>query len=52
VPSDGPEKGLPHHYFKKDEVPELFPDFRILDLHTDEINHFSLVAQKVSQKPL
>jgi cyclopropane fatty-acyl-phospholipid synthase-like methyltransferase len=48
VPFDGPEKGLPHHYFRKDELAGLFPGFRFLDLHVDQINHFSLVAQKVS----
>jgi predicted SAM-dependent methyltransferase len=47
VPQDGIEKGLPHHYFKMDEIPSLFPEFSIIDLHTDIFNHFSLIAEKI-----
>lgn len=32
VPTTGPEKGLPHHFFVPDELCSLFPDFTILEL--------------------
>ena len=48
IPLDGQEKGLPHHYFSKDEIPDLFNEYSILDLHVDNKNHYSLIAQKVS----
>lgn len=48
VPLDGIEKGLPHHYFPKDEIPGLFSECSILDLHVDNTNHYSLITQKVS----
>ncbi|MHA2363983.1 MAG: class I SAM-dependent methyltransferase [Candidatus Hodarchaeales archaeon] len=46
IPLDGCEKGLPHHYFKKNEISPLFPQFNIIDLHIDTKNHFSLLAKK------
>lgn len=49
VPLDGPEKGLPHHYFKEEEIPQLFAAFSIMDLHVDPLNHFSLTARKSSE---
>lgn len=47
IPLDGLEKGLPHHYFKREEIPPLFFGFSIIDLHIDSVNHFSLVARKI-----
>ncbi|KYK32812.1 MAG: class I SAM-dependent methyltransferase [Theionarchaea archaeon] len=49
VPLDGIEKGLPHHYFKIEEIPPLFPQFSVIDLHIDPVNHFSLIARKVTK---
>ena len=49
LPLDGQEKDLPHHYFKIDEIPSLFPSFLIIDLHVDTTNHFSLLARKASR---
>lgn len=49
LPLDGPEKGLPHHYFALEEIPSLFPKFSVIDVHIDSTNHFSLVARKVSK---
>jgi ubiquinone/menaquinone biosynthesis C-methylase UbiE len=46
VPLDGREKGLPHHYFKLEEIPTLFVGFSIIELHVDVTNHFSLIARK------
>ncbi len=48
IPLDGPEKGLPHHYFSENEIPDLFNKYSIVDLHVDNKNHYSLIAQKVS----
>ncbi len=45
LPLDGPEKGLPHHYFKAEEIPNLFSGFSILDFHADSTNHFSILAR-------
>ena len=49
LPLNGREKGLPHHYFKMEEIPALFSGFSIIDLHTDSTNHFSLLAREVSK---
>jgi cyclopropane fatty-acyl-phospholipid synthase-like methyltransferase len=49
IPLDGFEKGLPHHYFKIEEIPSLFPQFLIINLHIDPNNYFSLIAEKVSK---
>jgi SAM-dependent methyltransferase len=46
IPLDGREKGLPHHYFKKECIPLLFPKFSVIDLHIDSFNHYSFLAQK------
>ncbi|MFA6587599.1 MAG: class I SAM-dependent methyltransferase [Patescibacteria group bacterium] len=46
VPLDGREKGLPHHYFKEDEIPRLFYEFAIIDLHIDPFNHYSFLGQR------
>jgi SAM-dependent methyltransferase len=46
IPLNGEEKGLPHHYFKKHEISSLFKDFTILDVHKDNMNHYSILAKK------
>jgi cyclopropane fatty-acyl-phospholipid synthase-like methyltransferase len=48
IPLDGIEKGLPHHYFKMEEIPPLFAKFSVIDIHIDEVNHFSCLARKLS----
>jgi len=45
LPLDGFEKGVPHHYFKMDEIPPLFSGFSVIDLHVDGFNHFSFLAK-------
>lgn len=45
LPLNGLEKGLPHHYFKMEEIPLLFSGFSVIDLHVDSFNHFSFLAQ-------
>ena len=49
LPLNGREKGLPHHYFRMEEIPVLFSDFSIIDLHVDSTNHFSLLAREASK---
>jgi SAM-dependent methyltransferase len=46
IPLDGREKGVPHHYFKTEEILSLFHRFKLIDLHVDTVNHYSLVVQK------
>ena len=44
VPLDGPEAGLPHHYFTPDELKEFFASFEVIDIHLDEVDHYCLSA--------
>ena len=46
VPLDGPEKGLPHHYFTPQEMREVFAAFDVTDIHVDDTNHYCLWAFK------
>jgi len=46
VPLDGPEKGLPHHYFTPEELQQVFRDYDIVDIHLDEWEHYCLSAFK------
>jgi SAM-dependent methyltransferase len=46
VPLDGPEKGLPHHYFTPEELRFLFSDFNISNIHLDAGEHYCLSAFK------
>jgi len=46
VPLDGPEKGLPHHYFTPEELQEVFRDYDIVDIHLDGWEHYCLTAFK------
>ncbi len=47
IPLDGPEKGLPHHYFSPEELREVFGDFDVADIHLDMVNHYCLSAVKL-----
>ena len=47
IPLDGPEKGLPHHYFSPEELREVFGDFDVADIHLDTVNHYCLSAVKL-----
>jgi cyclopropane fatty-acyl-phospholipid synthase-like methyltransferase len=47
VPLDGPERGLPHHYFTPEELKEFFAGFRTIDIHLDSFGHFCLSAFKL-----
>jgi SAM-dependent methyltransferase len=46
IPLDGREAGLPHHYFTRQELQELFKTFAIADLHLDRDQHYCLTAIK------
>lgn len=46
VPLDGPEKGLPHHYFTRRELREVFRGFDVDDLHVDGASHYCLSGFK------
>jgi cyclopropane fatty-acyl-phospholipid synthase-like methyltransferase len=46
VPLDGPEKGLPHHYFTPEELQEVFRDYSIVGIHLDDWQHYCLSAFK------
>lgn len=46
IPLDGPEKGLPHHYFTPEELREVFKDFNITDIHLDTWEHYCMSAFK------
>lgn len=47
IPLDGPEKGLPHHYFTPEELREMFAGFDVTDIHLDTVNHYCLLAHKL-----
>ena len=46
IPLDGPEKGLPHHYFTTGELKRFFQNFLITDLHLDSNDHYCLSGFK------
>jgi 2-polyprenyl-3-methyl-5-hydroxy-6-metoxy-1,4-benzoquinol methylase len=47
IPLDGPERGLPHHYFTPNELREVLKGFHILEIHLDEQEHYCLLAYKL-----
>ncbi len=44
----GPEKGVPHHYFKKNELLETFSDYTVKEIHykSDHYGGYCLIVQK------
>ena len=46
VPLTGWEAGLPHHYFTREELVELFKDFDVLDIHFDRRNYYCVTVAK------
>ncbi|MEJ2250943.1 MAG: class I SAM-dependent methyltransferase [Candidatus Lokiarchaeota archaeon] len=44
IPLDGPEKGLIHHFFTKEEIHETFCNFKILEIGLDPTNHRYILA--------
>ncbi|MBU0982128.1 class I SAM-dependent methyltransferase [Patescibacteria group bacterium] len=47
TPLDGPEKGLPHHYFTETELENFFLNFKILSIEQDDCDHYCLTAIKL-----
>ena len=50
IPLDGPEKGLPHHYFTPEELREIFQDYDIEDIHLDSQEHYCMSAFKIKTR--
>ena len=46
IPTDGPEKGLPHHLFTPEEFREIFPNFDVVELYVNEGRQIVLIAVK------
>lgn len=46
IPLDGPEEGLPHHYFTPAKLEKFFSAFLITDLHLDSTGHYCLSGFK------
>lgn len=46
----GPEKGVPHHFFKKDELLGILPGYIMKEIHSrsDHYGGFCLIARKVA----
>jgi SAM-dependent methyltransferase len=47
VPTNGSEKGLPHHLFTADEFRNIFPKFQVLDLQVIDDRIIALTASKI-----
>lgn len=45
IPLEGPEEGVPHHNFQREEVHEIFSDFEIEELDKGD-DHYNLLARK------
>lgn len=45
VPSTGDEAGIPHHHFTREELVDLFPGFKVVNL-VQRNEHYSLTARK------
>jgi len=45
-PNSGPEEGIPHSFFTKHEIQNLFSKFRNLSLDLDEIGRWFIIAKK------
>ena len=44
--TEGPEKGVPHHFFTTEEILREFSQFNIVNLDHDSRNRACLLAQK------
>ena len=42
---DGFEKGVPHHMFNKTSLEKYFNKFKIIDIYTDKVDHYCLLAK-------
>jgi predicted SAM-dependent methyltransferase len=46
IPQKGPESRIPHHYFTKDELCEVFNRYELLEVYMDNTNHRCLLGIK------
>jgi SAM-dependent methyltransferase len=46
IPREGPEAGIPHHYFSLEEIDSVFSNFEIQDIFTDETEHRCVLGIK------
>ena len=46
IPLDGPEKGLPHHYFSPEALHSLLADYRVDEIQLDSHAHYCVWAFK------
>lgn len=46
LPMNGPEEGIPHHYFTEEGLIQTFSSFRPLDLYIDSTGHRCFLAEK------
>ncbi|MFW9926198.1 MAG: class I SAM-dependent methyltransferase, partial [Candidatus Thorarchaeota archaeon] len=45
IPQKGLERGILHHYFSLEEIPEVFGDFDISDIFLDDTDHRCVLAR-------
>ncbi len=46
LPTRGPESGIPHHYFTKEEIPKVFRTFNIREIYLDDTGHRCILGTK------
>ena len=46
IPQNGPEKGLPHHFFTKEEIHDVFCSFNLLEVYDDRKRHRAILGVK------
>jgi SAM-dependent methyltransferase len=46
IPKNGPESGIPHHYFSKDELCEALNRFEPLEIYIDSTDHRCFLGTK------
>ncbi len=46
IPQKGQEKGLPHHFFSKEEIQRVFKCFELSEIYIDDTNHRAILGVK------
>ena len=46
IPQDGPEKGLPHHFFTLEEIYDVFSSFDFLEIYDVKTRHLAILGAK------
>ena len=47
VPTRGLERGIPHFYFNKRLIKQYFSNFKLLDIHVDNVHHYCILGIKL-----